>query len=100
MFIVHPYDDKTRDIQSNIALCLREFTRARPDRTPKGRGPYLTVYPESRPNTDSKIFLRIIILMIPSIIPSTIRQYTPRGVYCEKYPSLKRARNLNFRDNV
>ena len=31
---------------------LKEFPRAKPEGTPEGRGVYLTVYPESSPNTD------------------------------------------------
>ena len=38
---------------SNIPLCLKEFLRAKPEGTPEGKGVYLTVYPESSPNTDS-----------------------------------------------
>ena len=39
---MYPYWDKTRDIQSNVTLFLKE-----------GKGLYLTVYPLSRPNTDT-----------------------------------------------
>ena len=49
---MYPYEDETRDIQSNITLFLKEFPRAKPDGTPEGKGLYLTVYPESSPNTD------------------------------------------------
>ena len=48
-----PYLDLTRDIRSNIPLCLQEFPWALPSGTPSGKGVYLTVYPESRPNTDT-----------------------------------------------
>ena len=41
-----------RDIWSNITLCLKEFSRAKPEETPEGKGSYLTVYPKSSPNTD------------------------------------------------
>ena len=34
-----PYKDKKRDIPSNIALCLREFPRAKPEGTAEGKGP-------------------------------------------------------------
>ena len=50
--ILYPYQEKTRDIRSNITLCLKEFPRAKPKETPEGKGLYLTVYPESSPNTD------------------------------------------------
>ena len=40
-----------RDIWSNITVCLQEFPRASPSGTPSGV--YLTVYPYSRPNTDT-----------------------------------------------
>ena len=50
--ILYPYKDEMRDIRSNITLCLKEFPRAKPKETPEGKGLYLTVYPESRPNTD------------------------------------------------
>ena len=33
--------------------CLKEFTRAWPSGTPSGKGLYLSVYPSSRPNTDT-----------------------------------------------
>ena len=36
----------------NIPLRLKEFPRAKPKGTPEGGGVYLTVYPESSPNTD------------------------------------------------
>ena len=39
-------------IQSNIPLRLKEFPRAKPEGTPVVGGVYLTVYPESSPNTD------------------------------------------------
>ena len=41
---------------SNIPLCLKEFPREKPEGTPEGEGVYLTVYPESSPNTDSISF--------------------------------------------
>ena len=50
--VLYPYKDETRDIRSNITLCLKEFPRAKPEGTPEGEGIYLTVYPESSPNTD------------------------------------------------
>ena len=54
--VLYPYEDETWDIQSNIALRLRKFPRAKPEGTPEGEGVYLTVYPESSPNTDSISF--------------------------------------------
>ena len=45
--------DETRDILSSIPLCLKEFLMAKPKGTPEGQGVYLTIYPESSPNTDS-----------------------------------------------
>ena len=48
-----PYKDSTRDIWSNIPLCLQELPWALPSGTPSGKGVYLTVYPSSRPNTDT-----------------------------------------------
>ena len=42
----------TRDIRSNIILCLKEFPMAKPEETPEGKGLYLIVYPELSPNTD------------------------------------------------
>ena len=33
--------------------CLKEFPRAWPSGTPSGKGLYLTIYPSSRPNTDT-----------------------------------------------
>ena len=38
---------------SNILLRLQEFPRAASSGTPSGGGVYLTVYPSSRPNTDT-----------------------------------------------
>ena len=52
-----PYEDSTRDIQSNITLRLQEFPRALPSGTPSGQGVYLTVYPSSRHNTDTIYYL-------------------------------------------
>ena len=54
--ILYPYFYETRDIRSNIPLRLKEFPRAKPKGTPEGGGVYLTVYPESSPNTDSISF--------------------------------------------
>ena len=48
------YFDLTRDIRSNKPLRLQDFPRASPSGTPSGEGVYLTVYPSSRPNTDTK----------------------------------------------
>ena len=84
-YVLYPYFDETRYIQSNIALCLREFPRAKPKRTPEGRGLYLTIYCELSPNTDSISFM----LMIPSLISLTISRFNPKGVYCELYPLLE-----------
>ena len=50
--VLYPYKDERRDIRSNIPLRLKEFPRAKPGGTPEGKGVYLTVYPESSPNTD------------------------------------------------
>ena len=50
--ILYPYCDETRDIWSNITLCLKEIPRVKPEGTPEGKGLYLTVYSESSPNTD------------------------------------------------
>ena len=50
--ILYPYEDETRDIRSNIALCLEEFPRAKPKGTPEGKGLYLTVDSDLSPNTD------------------------------------------------
>ena len=55
--ILYPYKDETRDIRSNISLCLEEFLRAKLDGTPEGEGVYFTAYTESSPNTDSISFL-------------------------------------------
>ena len=79
----------TRNVQSNIALCLREFQRAKPEGTPKGKGLYLTLIDESIPNTDIIELVRIIMVMIPSLISLAIIQYTTLGVYCEIYPLLE-----------
>ena len=35
---------ETRDIRSNITLCMKEVPRAKPKGTPEGKGIYLTVY--------------------------------------------------------
>ena len=37
-------------------LCLKEFPRAKHEGTPEGKGLYLTVYPESSPNTGIILF--------------------------------------------
>ena len=50
---LYPSMDKTRDIRSNIPLCLKEFLRAKPEGTSEGEGVYLTVYPESSPYMES-----------------------------------------------
>ena len=36
--ILYPYQDKTRDTRSNITLCLKEFTRAKPEGSPVAKG--------------------------------------------------------------
>ena len=38
-------------------LRLQEFPRALPSGTPSGGGVYFTVYPSSRPNTDTVFFI-------------------------------------------
>ena len=43
----------TRDVRSNITLCLQEFPRASPLETLSDKGVYLSVYPLSCPNTDT-----------------------------------------------
>ena len=48
-----PYQDLTRDVRSNIPLRLQEFPWASPSGTLSGIGIYLTVYPSSRPITDT-----------------------------------------------
>ena len=50
-YVLYLYYDERRDIQSNIDLRLKEFPRANPKGTPEGEVVYLTVYPESSPNT-------------------------------------------------
>ena len=42
--ILYPYKDETRDIQSNITLCLKEFPRANPEELLNAKGniwPYI-----------------------------------------------------------
>ena len=60
-------------------ICTVKYRRP-PEGTPKGGQLYLTLYPESSPNTGSISFLRIIILMIPSLISFTISPYTRGSV--------------------
>ena len=48
---MYPYVDETRDTWSNIALCLKEFPRAKPEGTSVDKELYLNVYPKSSPNT-------------------------------------------------
>ena len=55
--ILYLYQDKTRDIRSNITFCLKEFARASLSGTLSGKGVYLTVYRLSRPNTDTINFV-------------------------------------------
>ena len=50
--ILYLYYDETRDIQSNITLCLKEFLRVKAKGTPEGKGFYLTICPKLSPNTD------------------------------------------------
>ena len=47
-------------MRSNIPLCLQEFPWALPSGTPIGEGLYLTVYPTSRPNTDTNYLVEIL----------------------------------------
>ena len=54
--LLYPYWDKRRDVRSNIPLRLKEFPSAKPKGTPEGEGVYLSVYPESSPNTDNISF--------------------------------------------
>ena len=44
--ILYPYLDETRDVRSNIPLCLKEFLRAKPMGAPEDEGVYVTVYPK------------------------------------------------------
>ena len=44
--------DEARDIQSNTALLVREYQRARPKGTLEDKGLYLTVFPESNSSTE------------------------------------------------
>ena len=53
---MYPYSDERRDILSNIPIRLKNFQRAKPKGTPEGEGVYLTLDPESSPNTDSISF--------------------------------------------
>ena len=48
---------------SNITLCLQEFPRTLPSGNPSGKGLYLTVYPSSRPNTDT-IYILVVYIYI------------------------------------
>ena len=54
---LYPYFDKLRDTQSNVALCMKEFPKAKPKGTPESKGLYLTMYPNMSNNTDSIPFL-------------------------------------------
>ena len=54
--VLYPYKDEMRDIPSNIPLCLKEFPREKPARTPEGKGVYLTVYLKLSPNTKNISF--------------------------------------------
>ena len=51
-YLLYPYEDKVRDIRSNITLYLKEFPTAKPEGTPERKGLYFIVYPELSPNTD------------------------------------------------
>ena len=62
---MYPYYDEWRDIRSNIPLSLKEFPRAKPEGTPEGGGLYLTVYPESSPNTDIISFQQLLGKYVP-----------------------------------
>ena len=91
LIIYCPYQDSTRDIWSNIPLCLQEFPWTSPLGTPSGGGVYLTVNPSSGPNTDrvSKIIInQKIIEMAPprmrnhSLLHSTLLlDYTMQFVF-------------------
>ena len=87
---MYAYQDKTRDIQSNIVLRLREIPRAKLKGTPEDGGLYLTVYPESSPNMGSISFLRTIIIIIPSLISSHILLRAIREVLILSIPLLER----------
>ena len=45
-----------RNVCCSHTVVLKEFPRAKPKRTPEGKGVYLTVYPKLSPNTDSISF--------------------------------------------
>ena len=72
-------------MEYTVQYSLSEFLRAKPKGTPYAEGLYLTVDLELSSNTESNLFLKIIMLMIPSLFSLTISQYTPWGVYCEIY---------------
>ena len=60
--------------ESNKPLRLKEFPRAKPEKTSEGEGVDLTIYPESSPNTDSShVILTIIKRIFSSLISLTIR---------------------------
>ena len=50
MLITDLIEDETRDIRSNIILCLKELPRAKAEGTSEGKGLYLTVYSKLSPN--------------------------------------------------
>ena len=47
----------------------------------------MTIDPKSSPNKGSIYFLRIIMVIIPSLVSVAIEQYTPQGVYGEICPA-------------
>ena len=47
---------RRKDLRSNIPHYSKKFPRAKPKGTSESKGVYLTLYPESSPNTDSISF--------------------------------------------
>ena len=70
-------------LNSSVLPSSEEFLQASPSGTHSGKGVYLTVYPSSRPNTDTVQYIIInngILKLNSSVLPSSegyISQYTP-----------------------
>ena len=80
--------------------CLQEFPRASASETPSGKGVYLTIYPSSRPNTDTVHSLRAICQSIPPRANSRCSVYweihlTKNGILKEFYLNIPFLRLYN-----
>ena len=107
------YQDSTPDIyiHSNIALCLLEFPPALLLETPSDGGLYMTLYPQSRPNTETlypkpyhllkskKQYCLLLINTTRQLAVFIVRQYIVMTSLLQGMKLSKKARTFESKDN-